>query len=58
MRCLLRSCLPIAAFLGGCRVQNWLAIDTCLYWGGQWSGQWAKSGGGLPGGQCIGVGAR
>ena len=59
MRRLLRLCLLIAAFLGGCQVQNWLAIDTCLDRGGQW----AKSGrvligGALPGGVCIGIGAR
>ncbi len=54
MRRLLRLCLLIAAFLGGCQVQNWLAIDTCLDRGGQW----AKSGGKLPGGVCIGVTAR
>ena len=51
MRRLLRLCLLIAAFLGGCQVQNWLAIDTCLDRGGHW----AKSAGELPGGVCIGV---
>ncbi len=54
MRRLLRTCLLIAAFLGGCQVQNRLAIDTCLDRGGQW----AESNGALPGGVCIGVGAR
>ena len=59
MRRLLRLCLLIAAFLGGCHAQNWLAIDACLDRGGQW----AKSnrvlmGGELPGGVCIGVAAR
>ncbi len=54
MRRLLRLFLLIAAFLGGCQVQNWLAIDTCLDRGGQW----AKSGGALPGGVCVGIEAR
>jgi hypothetical protein len=54
MRRLLRSCLLIAAFLGGCQVQNWLAIDTCL----DRSGQWAESNGALLGGVCIGAPAR
>lgn len=52
MRRLLRTCLLIAAFLGGGKAQNWVAIDTCLDRGGQW----ARSGGTLPGGVCIGVG--
>jgi hypothetical protein len=54
MRRLLRLCLLIAAFLGGCQVQNWLAIDACL----DRDGQWARSGGELPGGVCVGVRAR
>ncbi len=54
MRRLLRLCLLIAAFLGGCQVQNWLAVDACLDRGGQWG----RSGGALPGGVCIGVAAR
>jgi hypothetical protein len=59
MRRLLRTGLLIAAFLGGCHAQNRVAIDTCLDRGGQW----AKSGRvlmgrALPGGVCIGVGAR
>jgi len=54
MRRLLRICLLIAAFLGGCHAQNWLAIDTCLDRGGQW----ASSGSELPGGVCVGVRAR
>ena len=54
MRRLLRLCLLIVAFLGGCQVQTWLAIDSCLDRGGQW----AKSGAALPGGVCIGVRAR
>ncbi len=51
---LLRLILLIAAFLGGCQVQNWLAIDTCLDRGGGW----VKSTGALPGGVCIGVKAK
>ena len=54
MRRLLRLCLLIAAFLGGCHAQNWLAIDRCLDRGGQW----APSGGELPGGVCIGLKAK
>ncbi len=54
MRRLLRTGLLIAAFLGGCHAQNWLAIDTCLDRGGHW----AKPDGELPGGVCIGVTAR
>ena len=51
---LLRFCLLIAAFLGGCQVQNWLAIDACLDRGGQW----AMSNGTLPGGVCLGIKAK
>ena len=54
MRRLLRLCLLIAAFLGGCHAQNLLAIDSCLDRGGQW----AESGGELPGGVCLGVKAK
>jgi len=54
MRRLLRTCLLIAAFLGGCQAQNRVAIDTCLDRGGQW----ASSGGEVPGGVCVGVRAR
>ena len=54
MRRLLRLCLLIAAFLGGCQAQNWLAIDSCLDHGGQW----ARSDGRLPRGVCIGVKTR
>ena len=54
MRRLLRLCLLIAAFMGGCQVQNWLAIDTCLDRGGQW----VKSTGSLPGGVCRGLKAK
>ena len=54
MRRLIRLCLLIAAFLGGCQVQNWVAIDACLDRGGQWD----KSTGEVPGGVCIGVSAR
>ena len=54
MRRLLRLILLIAAFVGGCQVQNKLAIDTCLERGGHW----AKSNGALPGGVCIGIGAK
>ena len=54
MRRLLRLCLLMAAILGGCQIQNWLAIDACVDRGGQW----AKSSGVLPGGVCIGVHAR
>jgi hypothetical protein len=51
---LLRLCLLIAAFLGGCYAQNWMAIDSCLDRGGQW----APSGGELPGGVCLGLKAK
>lgn len=54
MRRLLRFCLLAAAFLGGCQVQNWLAIDTCLDRGGQW----AQSSGAFPGGACVGIKAK
>jgi len=51
MRSLFRLCLLIAAFLGGCHVQNWVAIDHCLDRGGQW----VKATGQIPGGVCTGV---
>jgi hypothetical protein len=51
---LLRLSLLVAAFLGGCRAQNWLAIDTCLDRGGQWE----ASTGALHGGACIGLKAK
>jgi len=54
MRGLLRLCLLIAAVLGGCQLQNWVAIDRCLDAGGHW----AKATGPIPGGVCTGVAAR
>ena len=51
---LIRLCLLAAAFLGGCQLQNWLAIDRCLDRGGQW----ARATGPLPGGVCVGLKAR
>ena len=59
MRRLLRLCLLIAAFLGGCHAQNWLAIDTCLDRGGQWvksDGEFLGSE--IPGGVCVGIKAK
>ena len=48
---LVRMILLIAAFVGGCQMQNWVAIDACLDRGGQW----ARAEGALPGGVCIGA---
>ena len=56
MRRLLRLCLLIAAFLGGCHAQNFLAIDSCLDRGGSWAESDAEFlGSKMPGGVCLGV---
>jgi hypothetical protein len=59
MRRLLRLCLLIAAFLGGCQAQNMLAIDACLDRGGSWAESGAVFlGSALPGGVCLGIKAK
>ena len=54
MRRLIRICLLIAAFVGGCHVQNWLAAERCAGQGGRWQ----PSQGDLPGGVCLGLKAK
>lgn len=51
MRRLIRLGVLLAAFVGGCQVQNWQAVDTCLDRGGQW----LPATGVLPGGVCAGI---
>ena len=54
VRRLIRLVLIAAAFVGGCHVQNRLAIDACVHRGGRW----LAAAGALPGGVCTGLSAR